>query len=229
MCASCRILHDPIVFRNLMWWGNTHHRWAVFASTRVYVHEAADGWIFLRSYLGFYYVRTGFDECIYDTSIIEVVDIPCRNSPYYVAYMLLPICAQFCYANGDSPYAKFPASLPVRIWGVPVCIRGSDSGVSAIFPPVTRWSRILCTHRAHSHQKPSLYHIISIASHSSFAFGDISHSLSICDIVRFYHFTLWTLNRQPYQIWEVCQLFPHSRKLPKCIPLNRKMLSWILG
>jgi hypothetical protein len=42
-------------------------------------------------------------------------------------YMLLPIYAQFCYANGDSPYAKFLASLPVRIRGVPVCIRGSGS------------------------------------------------------------------------------------------------------
>ena len=48
--------------------------------------RAADGWIFLRSYLDFSYVRTGSDENIYDTSIIEVVDIPCRNSPYYVAY-----------------------------------------------------------------------------------------------------------------------------------------------
>ena len=82
---------------------------------------------------------------------------------------------------------------------------------------------------AHSHQKPLLYYIISIALHSLFAFGDILHSLSICDIVRFYHFTLWTLNRQPYQIWKVCQLFRHSRKLPKSIPLNRKVLSWILG
>ncbi len=56
------------------------------ASMRVYVHGAADGWIFLRSYLGFSYVRTGSNECIYDTSITEVVDILCRNSPYYVAY-----------------------------------------------------------------------------------------------------------------------------------------------
>ena len=49
-------------------------------------------------------------------------------------HMLLPICAQFCYANWDSPYAKFPAFLPVCIRGVPVCVRGSDSDVSAIFP-----------------------------------------------------------------------------------------------
>ncbi len=28
------------------------------ASTRVYVRKAADGWIFLRSYLGFSYVHT---------------------------------------------------------------------------------------------------------------------------------------------------------------------------
>ncbi len=70
-------------------------------STRVYVREATDGWIFLRSYLDFSYVRTGSDDSIYDTSIIKVMDIPCRNSPYYVVYMLLPICAYFCYANGD--------------------------------------------------------------------------------------------------------------------------------
>ncbi len=62
------------------------------------------------------------------------------------ASMLLPICAQFCYANGDSPYAKFLAFLPVCIRGVPVCIWGSVSDRSAIFLPVTHWSRILCTH-----------------------------------------------------------------------------------
>jgi hypothetical protein len=56
------------------------------ASTRVYVHEVTDGWIFLRSQLDFSYVQTGSGGSIYDTSIIEVVDIPCRNSPYYVAY-----------------------------------------------------------------------------------------------------------------------------------------------
>jgi hypothetical protein len=70
------------------------------ASTRVYVRGAADGWIFLRSYLGFSYVRTGSDECIYDTSIIEVVDIPCRNSPYYVAYTRTWILEPSVYLSG---------------------------------------------------------------------------------------------------------------------------------
>jgi hypothetical protein len=56
------------------------------ASTRVYVHRAAEILIFLRSYLGFSYEHTDSDESIYDTSIIKVVDVPCRNSPYYVAY-----------------------------------------------------------------------------------------------------------------------------------------------
>jgi hypothetical protein len=41
--------------------------------------------------------------------------------------MLLPICAQFHYANGDSPYAKFPDFLPVGILEVPACIWGSIS------------------------------------------------------------------------------------------------------
>ncbi len=86
MCASCRILHNPIVFRNLLWWGNMPSFLIGCASTRVYVRKAADGWIFLRSYPDFSYVRTGSDDSIYDTSIIEVVDISCRNSPYYVAY-----------------------------------------------------------------------------------------------------------------------------------------------
>ncbi len=57
-------------------------------STSVYVREATDGWIFLWSYLDFSYVRTGSNDSIYDTSIIEVVDIPCRNSPYYMGYSL---------------------------------------------------------------------------------------------------------------------------------------------
>ncbi len=34
----------------------------------------------------FPYVRTGSNDSIYDTSIIEVADIPYGNSPYYVAY-----------------------------------------------------------------------------------------------------------------------------------------------
>ncbi len=53
MCASCRILHDPIVFRNLLWWGNMPSLLIGSESTGVYVREATDGWIFLRSYLDF--------------------------------------------------------------------------------------------------------------------------------------------------------------------------------
>ncbi len=67
---------------------------------RVYVRGAADGWIFLRSHLDFSYVRTGSDESIYDTSIIEVVDIPCRNSPYYVAYTRTWILEPSVYLSG---------------------------------------------------------------------------------------------------------------------------------
>ena len=57
-----------------------------FACMRVYVRKAADSWILFRSYLGFHYVCTGSCESICDTSITEVVVIPRRNSPYYVAY-----------------------------------------------------------------------------------------------------------------------------------------------
>ncbi len=53
MYASCRILHDTIVFRNLLWWGNMPSLLIGSKSTRVYVREATDGWIFLRSYLDF--------------------------------------------------------------------------------------------------------------------------------------------------------------------------------
>jgi hypothetical protein len=45
-----------------------------------------------------------------------------------------PNMRKFCYANGDSPYTKFPAFLPVHIWGLPVCVPGSVCDVSAIFP-----------------------------------------------------------------------------------------------
>ncbi len=44
------------------------------------------GWNVLEFLPRFPYVRTGSDDSIYDTSIIKVVDIPRRNSPYYVAY-----------------------------------------------------------------------------------------------------------------------------------------------
>ncbi len=53
MCALCRILHNPIVFRNLLWWRNMPSLSIGSESTRVYVHKATDGWIFLRSYLDF--------------------------------------------------------------------------------------------------------------------------------------------------------------------------------
>jgi hypothetical protein len=86
MCASCRILHNPIVYLEIGGDGGTPSSLSGFASMRVYVCGAADGWIFSRSYLGFSYVCIGSAECICNTSITEVVDIPCRNSPYYVAY-----------------------------------------------------------------------------------------------------------------------------------------------
>ncbi len=70
------------------------------ASTRVYVRKATDGWICLRSYLGFSYVRTSSDDSIYDISIIKVVDIPCRNSPYYVAYTRNWILEPSVYLSG---------------------------------------------------------------------------------------------------------------------------------
>ncbi len=101
MCASCRILHNPIVFRNQLWWGNMPSLLIGCASTRVYVRKATDGWILLRSYLDFSYVRTGSNDSICDTSIIEVVDIPCKNSPYYVAYTRTWILEPSVYLSGD--------------------------------------------------------------------------------------------------------------------------------
>jgi hypothetical protein len=83
MCALCRILHDPIVYLEICGDGGTPSSLSGFASTRVYVGKAAEGWIFLRSYLGFCYERTGSYESICNTSITKVVDIPRRNSPYY--------------------------------------------------------------------------------------------------------------------------------------------------
>jgi hypothetical protein len=55
--------------------------------------------------------------------------------------MLIPIWAQFHYAYGDSPYANFSGS-PHVLWELQVCVRGSVSELSAIFPRVTRWIRI---------------------------------------------------------------------------------------
>ncbi len=53
MCASCRILHDPIVIRHLLWLGNMPSLSIGSESTRVYARKATDCWIFLRSYLDF--------------------------------------------------------------------------------------------------------------------------------------------------------------------------------
>ena len=80
MCTACRILHNPIVYLEICGDGGTPSSLSGSASTRVYVRKAADGWILLRSYLDFCYVRTGPYESICNTS-----DILHRNSPYYVA------------------------------------------------------------------------------------------------------------------------------------------------
>jgi hypothetical protein len=84
MCALCRILQDPIVYLEICGDGGTPSSLTGFASTS-YVRKAADSWILLRSYLGFCYVGRGSYESICYTSTTKVVDIPRRNSPYYVA------------------------------------------------------------------------------------------------------------------------------------------------
>ncbi len=108
MCTSCRILHDPIVFGNLMWWGKPHHFWVVAC-----VQEstyAGHWWLDLFKVLPrFPYVRTGSNDSIYDTSIIEVADIPCRNSPYYVAYTRTCIFEPSVYLSGRK--IKWRASI----------------------------------------------------------------------------------------------------------------------
>ncbi len=48
----------------------------------------------------FPYVRTGSDDSIYDTAIIKVADIPCRNSPHYVAYTCTWIFEPSVYLSG---------------------------------------------------------------------------------------------------------------------------------
>jgi hypothetical protein len=62
--------------------------------------RATDGWILFEVLPRFPYVRTGSDDSIYDTSIIEVADIPCRNSPYYVAYTRTCIFEPSIYLSG---------------------------------------------------------------------------------------------------------------------------------
>ena len=79
------------------------HPWLLSAgctSTRVYVRGATDDWIFLRSYVDFLYVPTNPNESIYDTSIIEVVDIPCRNFPFYLVYARTWILEPSVYLSG---------------------------------------------------------------------------------------------------------------------------------
>ncbi len=48
----------------------------------------------------FPYVCTGSNDSIYDTSIIKVADILCRNSPYYVAYTRTWIFEPSVYLSG---------------------------------------------------------------------------------------------------------------------------------
>ena len=88
MCALFRILLNPIWFRYLLLMEEHPSMLSGCSSTIVYVRKASDGQILLRFYLGSHMSALCTDSCncIYDTSINEVVDIPCRNSPYFVAY-----------------------------------------------------------------------------------------------------------------------------------------------
>ena len=88
----------------------------------------------------YYISKQLLEKCVCSIPVSGIIDgktaIVCSVLKFLKChvYMLLLICPQFHYANGDSPYAKFSAFLPVRIQGVPVCIRGSVSDGSAIFP-----------------------------------------------------------------------------------------------
>ena len=62
--------------------------------------RATDGWILFKVLPRFPYVRTGSDDSIYDTSIIEVVNIPCRSSPYYSVYARTWILEPSVYLSG---------------------------------------------------------------------------------------------------------------------------------
>ncbi len=62
--------------------------------------RATDGWILFEVLPRFPYVRTGSNDSIYDTSIIKVANIPCRNSPYYVAYARTCIFEPSIYLSG---------------------------------------------------------------------------------------------------------------------------------
>ncbi len=68
-------------------------------STSVYVRKATRLDLF-KVLPRFPYVRMGSNDSIYDTSIIEVADIPCRNSPYYVAYTRTWIFEPSVYLSG---------------------------------------------------------------------------------------------------------------------------------
>ncbi len=76
--------------------------------------------------------------------------------------MLIPVCAQFLYAQCVSPYANFSALLPVRIGGLTVCIRGPVSDAALMHKGSLVESRIepdfFCMQvHTHKHQITSPY------------------------------------------------------------------------
>jgi hypothetical protein len=78
----CTISYDSDTF---CWWRNIHqYKWLCqYESLRTCILWWLD---LIEIRPRFPYVCTDSCKCIYDTSINEVVDIPCRNSPYFVAY-----------------------------------------------------------------------------------------------------------------------------------------------
>ena len=106
-------------------------------------------------------------------------------------YMLIPICTQFHYAYGDSPYATFSGSPHVRIWGLP--IRGSVSDVSAIFPRVTCESEF--SHATRDESEFCMHNIMHTPRPKQIAWHEIavciwgSRSIPVC---------IWGSSESPY-------------------------------
>ncbi len=104
MCTLCRILHNPIVFRNLLWWWNMPSLLIGSESTRVYIHKATDGWIFLRSYLD-------FPMCVRVPMIVSMI---LQSSRWWIFLVGIPHTTWRIHVLGSSSHQSILSGCKIK-------------------------------------------------------------------------------------------------------------------
>ncbi len=93
-------------FRNLMWWRNMPSLLIGSVSTRVYVRDATDGWIFLRSYLD-------FPMCVRVPMIVSTI---LQSSRWWIFRVGIPHTTWRIHVLGSSSHQSILSGCKIEWW-----------------------------------------------------------------------------------------------------------------